>query len=192
MNKILFALPVLLLLSSCSSQGNAKLDSLLKVANSTSAKNLPKIASSAAPKAAAKAMRERKRDQGERDPMQLARDLKVAKRDFDNLMNARSGNVKKKWGKGEMRLPGSKTYVKYTRQYKSRAIVNFEQGEISVETLEENADASLKNAIIATLLTPEDPASVDVFSDSAVNLNSKSSPFLLGLVRNDPGQEIPT
>ena len=192
MKNILFALPVLVLLSSCSSQGSAKLDDLLKVANSTSAKNITKIASSADPKAAAKTMLERKRDQWERDPMQLARDLKVAKRDFDNLMNALSGNVKKKWGKGEMRLPGSKTYVKYTRQYKSRAIVNFEQGEISVETLEENADASLKNAIIATLLTPEDPASVDVFSDSAVNLNSKSSPFLLGLVLNDAGQEIAT
>jgi membrane-bound lytic murein transglycosylase C len=105
-------------------------------------------------------------------------------------MSVLSGNVKKKWGKGEMRLPGSKTYVKYTKQYKSRAIVNFEQGEISVETLEENADASLKNAIIATLLTPDDPASVDVFSDSAVDLNSKRSPFLLGLVLNDAGQEI--
>ena len=192
MKKFLFVLPVLVLLASCSSEGSAKLDSLLKVANSSSAKNLTKIATSSDPKAAAKAMLDTKREQWERDPMQLARDLKVAKRDFDNLMNALSGNVKKKWGKGEMRLPGSKTYVKYTKQYKSRAIVNFEQGEISVETLEENADASLKSAIIATLLTPEDPASVDVFSDSAINLNSKSSPFLLGLVLNDAGQEIAT
>src|SRR3989338_1608469 len=118
MKKIIFLLPLLVLLASCSSQDGAKLDSLLKVANSTSAKNITKIASSADPKAAAKAMLERKRDQWERDQMQLARDLKVAKRDFDNLMNALSGNVKKKWGKGEMRLPGSKTYVKYTRQYK--------------------------------------------------------------------------
>jgi membrane-bound lytic murein transglycosylase C len=188
----LCALPLLLLLSSCSSQGSAKLDSLLSIANSSTAKNITKIASSTDPEAAAKSMLEHKRDQWERDPTQLARDLKVAKSDFDKLMNALSGNVKRKWGKSEMRLPGSKTYVKYTKQYKSRAIVNFEQGEISVETQEENADASLKNAIIATLLTPDDPASVDVFSDRAVNLNSKSSPFLLGLVLNDAGQEIAT
>jgi membrane-bound lytic murein transglycosylase C len=192
MKQVLFALPLLLLLSSCSSQGSAKLDNLLSIANSTSAKNITKIASSTDPKAAATSMLEQKRGQWERDPMQLARDLKVAKRDFDKLMDVLSGNVKKKWGKAEMRLPGSKTYVKYTKQYKSRAIVNFEQGEISVETLEENADASLKNAIIATLLTPDDPASVDVFSDSAVDLNSKGSPFLLGLVLNDAGQEIAT
>ena len=124
--------------------------------------------------------------------MQLSRDLKAAKHDFDNLMSALSGKVQKKWGKNETKLPGQKTYVKYTKQYKSRAIVDFERGEISVETLEENANASLKNAIVSTLLTPEDPASVDVFSDSAVNLSSKRSPFLLGLVLNDAGQEIST
>lgn len=189
---VLLVFPLLLLLSACSSQGSAKLDSLLSIANSSSAKNITKIASSTDPKTAAKSMLGQKRGQWEHDPMQLARDLKVAQRDFDRLMNALSGNVKKKWGKGELRLPGSKTYVKYTKQYKSRAIVNFEQGEISVETLEENADASLKNAIIATLLTPDDPASVDVFSDSAIDLSSKSNPFLLGLVLNDAGQEIAT
>jgi membrane-bound lytic murein transglycosylase C len=189
--KTLFALLVLQL-SSCSSRDSAKLDSLLSVANSSTSKNLAKISSSNDPKAAAKSLLEHKRVQWERDPMQLARDLKVAKHDFDNLMGALSGNVNKKWGKKEARLPDRKTYVKYTKQYKSRAIVDFERGEISVETLDENALASLKNAIISTLLTPEDPASVDVFSDSAVDLNSKRSPFLLGLVLNDAGQEIST
>jgi len=192
---IKFVLPsllLLLLLSSCSSKGSASLDSLVDIANSATAKNITKITSSSDPEAAAKSILEHKRVQWEHDPMQLARDLKVAKNDFDRLMNALSGNVKKKWGKGEMRLPGSKTYVKYTKQYKSRAIVNFEHGEISVETLEENADTGLKNAIVATLLTPDDPASVDVFSDRAVDLNSKSRPFLLGLVLNDAGQEIAT
>jgi len=189
---VLPALLLLLLLPACSSKGGADLDSLLTIANSASAKNITKIASSSDPESTAKSMLDRKRDQWEHDPMQMARDLKVAKSDFDRLMNALSGNVKKKWGKGELKLPGSKTYVKYTKQYKSRAIVNFELGEISVETLEENADASLKNAIIATLLTPDDPASVDVFSDSAVKLSGKSSPFLLGLVLNEAGQEIST
>ena len=191
--KNLFALPLFLLLSACSSQGGSvKLDSLLDVANSTSAKNIAKIASSADPKVAAKSLLEGKRELWERDPAQLIQDIKVAKRDFDNLMNALSGNVQKKWGKKETLLPERKTYVKYTKQYKSRAVVDFERGEISVETLDENAEASLKNAIVSTLLTPEDPASVDVFSNSAINLNSKRSPFLLGLVLNDAGQEIST
>ena len=190
--KVLLAL-LALLLSSCASQnGSAQLDNLLAIANSSSARNLSKIASSNDPKAAAKTLLEHKRDQWKRDPVQLARDLRVAKRDFDRLMATLSGNVKKKWGARETRLPQRKTYVKYNRQYRSRAIVDFERGEISVETLDANADASLKNAIVTTLLTPDDPASVDVFSDKAVNLNGKSTPFLLGLVLNDAGQEIST
>jgi membrane-bound lytic murein transglycosylase C len=192
MKHILVILLLLPLLSSCSSRDSAKLDSMLSVANSSTSKNLAKIASSSDPKSAAKALLEHKRDQWQRDPIQLAQDLKVAKRDFDTLMNTLSGNVKKKWGKKEARLPGRKTYVKYTKQYKSRAIVDFERGEISVETLDENAAASLKNAIVSTLLTPDDPASVDVFSDDAVKLNSGRSPFLLGLVLNDAEQEIAT
>jgi len=180
-------------LSSCASQnGGVKLDSLLDIANSSSARNLSKIASSNDHKAAARTLLEHKRDQWKRDPAQLARDLRVAKRDFDRLMTALSGNVKKNWGSKETRLPERKTYVKYNKQYRSRAIVDFERGEISVETLDKDADASLKNAIVTTLLTPDDPASVDVFSDRAVNLNGKSTPFLLGLVLNDAGQEINT
>jgi membrane-bound lytic murein transglycosylase C len=188
--KVLLAL-LAVFLSSCSSQnGSVKLDNLLDIANSSSAKNITKIASSSNPKAATKVLLEQKRDQWKRDPMQLARDLRVAKRDFDRLMAALTGNVKNNWGGKETRLPGRKTYVKYNDQYRSRAIVNFERGEINVETLDEKADASLKKAIVATLLTPDDPASVDVFSDKAVNLNGKGTPFLLGLVLNDAGQEI--
>jgi len=191
MKKFLLTVSVLFLVA-CSSRDSAKLESLLNVANSSTSKNITKIASSSDPKAAAKSLLEHKSNQWERDPMQLARDLKTAKRDFDHLMDALSGNVKKNWGKKEARLPERKTYVKYTKQYKSRAIVDFERGEISVETLDKNAESSLKNAIISTLLTPDDPASVDVFSDSAVNLSSKRSPFLLGLVLNDAGKEIST
>ncbi len=192
MKQILIVLPMLALLGSCSTGDSAKLDTLLNIASSGSAQNIAKIAASADPKTTAKVLLENKREQWQRDPTQLARDLKSAKRDFDNLMSALTGKVQKKWGKRETRLPGSKTYVKYTKEYKSRAMVNFELGEISIETLEENADVSLKNAIIATLLTPDDPASVDVFSDKAVDLSSKRSPFLLGLVLNDAGQEIKT
>ena len=190
--KALLALLAVFLSSCASENGGVKLDSLLDIANSSSARNLSKIASSKDSKAAARTLLEHKRDQWKRDPAQLARDLRVAKGDFDRLMAALSGNVKKNWGSKETRLPERKTYVKYNKQYRSRAIVDFERGEISVETLDKDADASLKNAIITTLLTPDDPASVDVFSDRAVNLNGKSTPFLLGLVLNDAGQEINT
>lgn len=190
MKKILFA--SLLLLASCSSQDSAKLDNLLDIANSSSGRNLLKVAASKDPGIAAQSLLERKRSQWASDPTLLVQDLREAKRDYDKLMDTLSGKVKKKWGSHNTRLPERTTYVKYSKQYNSRAIVDFERGEIVVETLEEKADASLKNAIISTLLTPEDPASVDVFSDKAVDLNSNSTPFLLGLVLNDAGQEIKT
>ena len=191
--RILFSLPALLLLSSCVSQGGSvKAGNLLDAANSSAGRNIVRVVSSNDPKAALQTLAANKRDQWARDPLQLAHDLRQTQRDFKKLMDILSGKVKEKWGKKETRLPERKTYVKYTRQYKSRAIVNFEQGEVVVETLEENADANLRNAIVATLLTPEDPASVDVFSDSAVNLNGSSKPFLLGLVLDDAGREIAT
>jgi membrane-bound lytic murein transglycosylase C len=190
MPKVLLAF-LAILLSSCASQNSSmKLDTLLSIANSNSAKNIAKIAASSDHKAAAKTLLDHKRDLWKQDPMQLARDLRTAQRDFNRLMGVLGGNVKKNWGGRETRLPGRKTYVKYNDRYRSRAIVDFERGEISVETLDENADASLKNAIVATLLTPDDPASVDVFSDKAVNLNGKGTPFLLGLVLDDAGREI--
>jgi membrane-bound lytic murein transglycosylase C len=191
--RVLFSLPALLLLSSCVTQGgNAKVDNLLHAANSSAGRKVVRVVASGDPKAALKTLAANKRDQWARDPLQMAQDLRQAQRDFENLMDILSGNVKKKWGQKETKLPERKVYVKYTKQYKSRAIVNFEQGEVLVETLDEQADATLKNAIVATLLTPEDPASVDVFSDSAINLNSNSKPFLLGLVLDDAGREIAT
>ena len=40
-------------------------------------------------------------------------------------------------GKKEVQLPERKKYVKYTQNYKSRAIVDFDSGEILVETLDD-------------------------------------------------------
>ncbi len=47
------------------------------------------------------------------------------------------------------------TNVKYTQNYMSRTIVDFDSGSIMVETLDDKAPKeSLKNAIVTTLLTP--------------------------------------
>lgn len=192
MKRVLLTLPALVLLSSCvKSGGEVKLNDLLKAAGSNTGKNIIAVASSGDAKAAAKQLLTRKRDQWAHDPIQLARDLRDAQREFGKLMDALTGKVKKEWGQKEVLLPEKKTYVKYNKQYRSRAIVNFEQGEIRIESLDSSRE-SLKNAIITTLLTPEDPASVDVFSDSAIDLNSNSKPFLQGLVLNDAGQAITT
>ncbi len=128
-----------------------------------------------------------------RDPERLLQDLRAAQRDFQALYDALTGNVKEKWGPKEVKLPEKKKYVKYTEQYKSRAIVDFDRGQITVETLEEaNPRESLSRAVITTLLTPQDPRSVDVFSDKEIPLNNNEEPYLLGLVLDQQGKPVRT
>ena len=129
-------------------------------------------------------------DQYARDPGALLRDLRSAQKDFETLLAVLGVNVGKTWGKKEVQLPERKKYVKYTQNYKSRAIVNFDSGDILVETLDDqDPERSLKNAVITTILTPEDPRAVDLFSDKEIVLTDDKSPYLFGLVldqRNKP------
>src|SRR6476660_8807609 len=127
------------------------------------------------------------------DPERLLRDLRTAQQEFQTLYDALTGNVKDKWGPKEVKLPEKKKYVKYTQNYRSRAIVDFDRGQITVETVDEtNPRASLTRAVVVTLLTPQDPRLVDVFSDKEVPVNNNEEPYLLGLVLDQHGKPIRT
>lgn len=178
MRNFILALTALLLLASC---------------KSVSTGSVITVATSSSPQAAARALLQRKKLTYMRNPVQLANDLKGVQRDFKRLMDILQGNAGKKWGKKEARLPDRTHYVKYTQGYLSRAIVDFDRGEITVETLDEkNPDNSLKDAIVTTLLTPDDPRAVDLFSDSSIKLTGERDPYLLGLVLDDKGRAIAT
>ena len=132
-------------------------------------------------------------DEYARDPEQVLRDLRTAQRDFQALYDALSGNVRDKWGPKEVKLPEKKKYVKYTNNYRSRAIVDFDRGQITVETLDEKTPReSLSRAVAVTLLTPQDPRVVDVFSDKEIPVNSGDEPYLLGLVLDQQGKPVRT
>jgi membrane-bound lytic murein transglycosylase C len=178
MRNFILALTALLLLASC---------------KSVSTGSVITVATSSSPQAAARALLQRKKLSYLRNPVQLANDLKNVQRDFGRLMDILQGNAGKKWGKKEARLPDRTHYVKYTQGYFSRAIVDFDRGEITVETLDEkNPGNSLKDAIVTTLLTPDDPRAVDLFSDSSIKLTGERDPYLLGLVLDDKGRAIAT
>ena len=81
-----------------------------------------------------------------RDPEALLRDLHTVKRDFDTLMALLTGNVNRTWGKKEVKLPDRTKYVKYTQNYRSRTIVDFDAGEIVVETVQELGSESIYQA----------------------------------------------
>ena len=110
---------------------------------------------------------------------------------FKSLLGAFRKAVSGNWGKDDAREAQPKQYVKYTQNYLSRASVDFEAGQITVETLDQDAPMkSLREAIVTTLLTPYDPRAVDMYSSGPVQLGA--APFLLGEVTDRRGQNIRT
>jgi membrane-bound lytic murein transglycosylase C len=176
----------LLLLAGCESPDRV-LTNAERVLGSRTGKTVLDIARGKDPK---QLLKERV-DTYQRDPEAVLRDLRTVQRDYNTLMTALTGRVRQTWGEKEVRVPEQKKYVKYTQNYMSRTVVDFDNGSIVVETLDDKAPKeSLKNAIVTTLLTPDDPRSVDLFSDKPVTLTSGRPPYLSGLVLDNQGQPI--
>lgn len=125
------------------------------------------------------------------DSKALMRDIKEAKRQYAKVANALSGNVAKQWSKEDVSLPSTETYVKYSNHYKSKASINFHTGAIRIETIDtSNPAKSLEQAIANTLLLPQDPSKVDLYSSDDFKFDGK--PFLAGLIKDHDGQDILT
>jgi membrane-bound lytic murein transglycosylase C len=179
---------VVLLSSGCQTTDRA-LNTAEKAVVSPTVRTVVGIAASKSPEAVIR----KRLESYARNPVRLINDLRQAQRDYEALKKALTGKVSKTWGKQEVKLPDRTHYVKYTQNYKSRAIVNFDKGEILVETLDTNdPPSSLRNAIVTTLLTPDDPRAVDLFSDKSVTLTSDREPYLLGLVHDQNGRPVRT
>ena len=86
---------------------------------------------------------------------------------------------------GDSVVASAKVYVKYTNHFKTRAIIDFESGDVRVETLDK---AALRYAIAAILLTPYAPKQVDLFSDKEVPIGEE--PMLYQQVFDHEGQPI--
>lgn len=108
---------------------------------------------------------------------------------LDALIQSFSGNIEKRWGRKEVKMAGKSNYVKYIDNYLSRTEVNFSDGKILVETISPtDPKAHLKKVIMTTLLTPDDPANVDLFSSK--NIELKGQPFLYQQVLDQDKQPI--
>src|SRR5512146_45639 len=134
---------------------------------------LVNIAASRDPEAALRGALKHRAEVYERDPRVLVADLRAVKRDLARLEAFLSGKASASWGPKEVKLPSRTRYVKYTQNYKSRAVVDFDAGEITVETVD-----------------PNDPRTVDLYSDKSIALTSSSQPYLLGLVLDHEGRPI--
>ena len=95
------------------------------------------------------------------------------------------------WGEDDAQESGPTDYVKYTDQYYSRAHIDFEAGTVTVETVAPDSQQNrLKQAIVTTLLTPDDPRSVDLYSDTAPEPAEGIRPFLYEQVLDQDGEAI--
>lgn len=112
------------------------------------------------------------------NPDKLSTDLKF----LSNFVE----NISKQWGDENVKVPKKKEYVKYMQNYKSRALVDFDKGIVTVQSLD--SKKSLKNAIVTTLLLPDDPRGADLFSAGEIKLGS--TPYLLGEVKDDQNKNI--
>ncbi|MEE4280044.1 MAG: murein transglycosylase domain-containing protein [Halieaceae bacterium] len=93
------------------------------------------------------------------------------------------------WGEAEPEVASEHRYVKYSNAYEARAIVDFDEGWLQVETIAtEDPLAKLREAIVATLLTTRDMRVEDVFSDAAPDTDGE--PFLYEQVLDADGQAI--
>ncbi|SIO04397.1 membrane-bound lytic murein transglycosylase MltC [Salinivibrio sp. ES.052] len=118
-------------------------------------------------------------------PGQFEKDIDA----LNQLISQFTGKIEVRWGEDQVFVSGKRDYVKYTDNYKSRARIDFERGVIQVETVAtDDPKDHLRQAIVTTLLTPRDPASVDLYSAAKVPLTGR--PFLEGQVVDHEGKAI--
>jgi membrane-bound lytic murein transglycosylase C len=122
-------------------------------------------------------------------PQSLPQDIEQFKADAKNVATFLTSTVQNIWGKDNVQIPSPKRYVKYTENFYSRAMVDFDGGWAQVETIDrKRPKESLRNAIVTVLLTPEDPRAVNLYSAEPVKLGA--TPFLYREVRDHDGKEI--
>lgn len=158
---------------------------MLNACSATDQRNFISAVQSNKPDEAIKRFAKRKEQQYKNDPTALVRDIQHLRQLFDQLRD----NAGKVWGTKDVNLPSRKKYVKYTDKYQSRALVNFGAGEITVETINaKEPKKQLRQAIVTTLLSTEDPTATDIFTDKAPSFSGR--PHLYGQVLDQDGKSI--
>lgn len=151
--------------------------------------SIARAAVSQDPSAAFKVVAKNKAVHYAANPTKLSSDLKYIDKNILGVLISLIDNASQSWGEENVKIPQKKEYVKYMQNYKSRALVDFDTGKITVETLDEvNSKESLKNAIVTTLLLPDDPRSADLFGAKEIKLGE--TPYLLGEVIDDQNKAI--
>lgn len=146
---------------------------------------IARAAATGNPAAAAEALARDKAIGYATNPAAIGTDLKRFQAAVEEFIHS----IEKIWGSDDVRIPEPKKYVKYTQNYLCRASVDFDAGVVTVETVDQKAPLdSLKKAIVTTLLTPDDPRAVDLYSAKTIALGD--TPFMLGEVKDFENKNV--
>ena len=105
------------------------------------------------------------------------------------LIDALTKLLQDVWGEDEPEVASQRRYVKYSGEFQARAVVDFEEGWLQVETVAtEDPTAALRQAIISTVLTDRDMTVEDIFSASEPPTGGE--PFLYKQVLDEDGEPI--
>jgi membrane-bound lytic murein transglycosylase C len=96
----------------------------------------------------------------------------------DEKIQALRAKVEAVWREKDVPMATPERLVKYTRNYRDRAEVDFVNGYLRITSLD--GPEFLKKAIVSALLTPDNPRQVDLYSDDA--WPTQGRPFLYGQV----------
>lgn len=113
-------------------------------------------------------------------------ELEQAYKQYEEKVQQLRQKASRYWGGDNVHESGSDKYVKYGKGYTSRGEVDFAKGNIVVETVEaQNHKQRLQEAIVTTLLTPDDARDPELFSDQGVTYRGPS--VLEGQVKDHEG-----
>jgi membrane-bound lytic murein transglycosylase C len=153
--------------------------------STTEQSRIAKAILSDSPKAALEKYVLSKSKQYAESPGQLISDIKS----FSQLVSDLKAATQVLWGEKDATIASNKKYVKYTNDYQSKAEVDFVSGFIKVQTIASDKPlAQLKEAIVTTLLTNDNPANTDIFSAKTPKLTGK--PYLLNQVLDQDKKPI--
>jgi len=122
------------------------------------------------------------------NPSLIKSDIKKLENIADSFSNLRKAVVNV-WGERDAKEPAPKEYVKYLNNYKSRALIDYENGIVRIETIDtKTPKESLKSAIKTALLMPHDPRGEELFNSDEIKLEGE--PYLYNEVLDNEGEPI--
>lgn len=118
----------------------------------------------------------------------VARRLTEAQAQFNKQVASIRKKAQPYWGK-KAEVPSRYSYVRYEKDFKARSIINFETQEVTIETTDtSNPIRTLQEVIASSLLSPENPEDVDIFSSR--NTTHVGVPFLYKRVKDQDNRAI--